>query len=61
MMMNVDQAAPAIKEAEIEDLLEAINPPTAACGSNGVRVATWSSQRGIDKGIGEAETTKNLA
>jgi hypothetical protein len=49
MMMDVDQAAKAMKEAEIEDFLEGFNQPTLPRGMrvNGVRVATWSSQRGI--------------
>ena len=42
MMMDVDQAAKAMRDeemlAEIEDFIE---------GFNGVRVQTWSSQRGM--------------
>jgi hypothetical protein len=38
-MMDVDQAAKAMKdaeiEAEIEDFLEGFKPPTTACGSMG--------------------------
>ena len=47
MMMDVDQAAQAMKEAEIEDFLEGFNQPTyRGMRVNGVRVATWSSQHG---------------
>jgi hypothetical protein len=51
MMMDVDQAAQAIKgaemEAEIEDFLEGFNQPTyRGMRVNGVRAATWSSQHG---------------
>jgi hypothetical protein len=51
MMMDVDQAAQATTEgeieAEIEDFLEAFNQPTyRGMRVNGVRVATWSSQHG---------------
>jgi hypothetical protein len=43
MMMDVDQAAKAMKEAEIEDLLEGFNQPTTApCGS----MVTWSPRDG---------------
>jgi hypothetical protein len=51
MMMDVDQAAKAMKEAEIEaeieDFLEGFNQTTyRGMRVNGVRVATWSSQHG---------------
>jgi hypothetical protein len=51
IMMDVDQAPQAMKEAEIEaeveHSLESFNQPThRAMRVNGVRVATWSSQRG---------------
>jgi hypothetical protein len=45
--MEVDQAAKAMKEAEIEDFLEGFNQPTyRGMRLNGVRVATWSSGYG---------------
>ena len=49
MMMDVDQAAQAMTElemeAEIEDFLEGFNQPTyRGMRVSGVRVATWSSQ-----------------
>jgi hypothetical protein len=52
MMMDVDQAAKAMRDeemnAEIEDFLEGFNQPTyRGMRINGQRVATWSSQRGI--------------
>jgi hypothetical protein len=51
-MMDVDLAAKAMKEAEIEaeieDFLEGFNQPTyRGMQVNGVRVATWSSPRGM--------------
>ena len=51
MMMDVDQAAKAMRDeemqAEIEDFLEGFNQPTyRGMRVNGQRVATWSSQRG---------------
>jgi hypothetical protein len=51
MMMDVDQAAKAMRDeemqAEIEDFLEGFNQPTyRGMRVNGVRVATWSSQHG---------------
>ena len=51
MMMDVDQSAKAMKdaemEAEIEDFIEGFNQPTyRGMRVNGVRVATWSSQHG---------------
>jgi hypothetical protein len=51
MMMDVDQAAKAMKEAEIEDeiedFLEGFKQPTyRGMRVNGVRVATWSSRNG---------------
>jgi hypothetical protein len=51
MMMDVDQAAEAIRDeemlAEIEDFVEGINQPTyRGMRIDGVRVATWSSQHG---------------
>jgi hypothetical protein len=43
--MDVDQAAKAMKDAEIEDFLEDFNQPTyRGMRVNGQRVATWSSQ-----------------
>ena len=52
MMMDVDQTAKAMKdaeiEAEIEDFIEGFNQPTyRGMRVNGVRVQTWSSQRGM--------------
>jgi hypothetical protein len=52
MMMGVDQAAKPMKdaemEAEIEDFLKGFNQPTyRGMRVNGVRVATWSSQKGM--------------
>jgi hypothetical protein len=52
MMMDVDQAAKATRDeemlAEIEDFIEGFNKPTyRGMRINGVRVATWSSQRGM--------------
>jgi len=52
MMMDVDQAAKAMRDeemlAEIEDFIEGFNQPTyRGMRINGVRVATWSSQRGM--------------
>jgi hypothetical protein len=51
MMMDVDQAAKAMRDeemnAEIEDFLEGFNQPTyRGMRVNGVRVATWSSRDG---------------
>jgi hypothetical protein len=51
MMMDVDQAAKAMRDeempAEIEDFIEGFNQPTyRGMRVNGVRVATWSSQHG---------------
>ena len=51
MMMDVDQAAKAMRDeemlAEIEDFIEGFNQPTyRGIGVNGQRVATWSSQHG---------------
>ena len=51
MMMDVDQSAKAMKdaeiEAEIEDFLEGFNQPTyRGMRINGVRVPVWSSQHG---------------
>ena len=51
MMMDVDQSAKAMKdaeiEAEIENFLEGFKQPTyRGMRVNGVRVATWSSQHG---------------
>jgi hypothetical protein len=51
MMMDVDQAAKAMKHAEIgaeiEDFIEGVNQPTyRGMRVNGVQVATWSSQHG---------------
>jgi hypothetical protein len=51
MMMDVNQAAQAMKDAEIdaeiEDVLEGFNQPTyRAMRVNGQRMATWSSPHG---------------
>ena len=51
MMMDVDQAAKAMRDeemlAEIEDFIEGFNQPTyRGMRINGVRVATWSSRDG---------------
>jgi hypothetical protein len=47
MIMDVDQAAKAMKDSEIEDSLEGFNQPTyRGMRVNGVRVVTWRSQRG---------------
>ena len=47
MMMDIEQAAQALGDAEIEDFLEGFNQPThRGMRVNGVRVATWSSQHG---------------
>src|SRR6478672_10629411 len=51
MMMDVDQAAKAMRDeevnAEIEDFLEGFNQPTyRGMRVNGQRIATWSSQHG---------------
>jgi hypothetical protein len=50
-MMDIDRAAQAMREeeinAEIEDFLEGFNQPTwRGTRINGVRVATWSSRDG---------------
>ena len=45
---DIDEAAQAIRDAEIEDYLEGFNQPTyRGMRVNGVRVQTWSSQRGM--------------
>jgi hypothetical protein len=51
MMMDVDQAAKAMRDeemrAEIEDFIEGFNQPTCrGMRINGQRVATWSSRDG---------------
>jgi hypothetical protein len=51
MMMDMDQAAKAMRDeemqAEIEDFLEGFNQPTyRGMRINGVRVPVWQSQRG---------------
>jgi hypothetical protein len=51
VMMDVDQAAKAMRDeemlAEIEDFIEGFNQPTyRGMRINGQRVATWSSQHG---------------
>jgi len=51
MMMDVDQAAKAMRDEEmleeIEDFIEGFNQPTyRGMRVNGVRIATWSSQHG---------------
>jgi hypothetical protein len=46
-MRGVDQSAKAMRDAEIEDLLEGFNQPTyRGVRVNGDRVATWSSKDG---------------
>jgi hypothetical protein len=52
MMMDIDQAAKAMRDeemlAEIEDFIEGFNQPTyRGMRINGVRVATWSSRDGM--------------
>jgi hypothetical protein len=53
-MMDIDQAAQAMREgmlAEIEDFIEGFNQPTySGMRINGVRVATWSSRDGWVRG-----------
>jgi hypothetical protein len=47
MMMDVDQAAKAMKEAEIEDFIEGFKQPTyRGTRVNGERVPVWSSRNG---------------
>jgi hypothetical protein len=51
MMMDIDQAAKAMRDeemlAEIEGFIEGFNQPTyRGMRINGQRVATWSSQHG---------------
>jgi hypothetical protein len=51
MMMDIDQAAKAMRDeetlAEIEDFIEGFKQPTfRGMWVNGVRVATWSSDHG---------------
>jgi hypothetical protein len=47
MMTDIDQAAQALGDAEIEDYLRGFNQPTyREMRVNGVRVATWSSEHG---------------
>jgi hypothetical protein len=47
MMMDVDQAAKAMKDAEIEDFLEGFNQPTyRGMSINSQRVPVWSSRHG---------------
>jgi hypothetical protein len=51
MMMDIDRAAKAMRDeemnAEIEDFIEGFDQPTyRGMRINGVRVATWSSQHG---------------
>jgi hypothetical protein len=47
MMTDIDQAAQALGDAEIEDYLRRFNQPTyREMRVNGVRVATWSSEHG---------------
>jgi len=55
MMMDVDQAAKAMRDeemaAEIEDFLEGFNQPTyRGMRVNGVRVATWSIPARVVRG-----------
>jgi hypothetical protein len=45
--MDIDQAAKAIRDVEIEDFIEDFNQPTfRGMRINGVRVHTWSTQHG---------------
>jgi len=45
--MDVNQAAEAMKDAEIEDFIEGFKQPTwRGMRVNGERVATWSSRDG---------------
>ena len=45
--IDLDQAARAMKDAEIQDFLEGFNQPTyRGMRVNGQRIATWSSQHG---------------
>jgi hypothetical protein len=47
MMTDIDQAAQALGDVEIEDFLEGFNQPTyRGMRINGVRAATWSSRDG---------------
>jgi hypothetical protein len=47
MMTDIDQAAKAIRDVEIEDFIEGFNQPTfRGMRINGQRVASWSSQHG---------------
>jgi hypothetical protein len=51
MMMDVDQAAKAMRDEEMlrrsrTSSRASISRPIEACGSDGVRVHTWSSQHG---------------
>jgi hypothetical protein len=47
MMMDIDQVAQALGDAEIQDFIEGFNQPTyRGMRINGVRVATWSSEHG---------------
>jgi hypothetical protein len=47
IMIDIDRAAQAIRDAEIEDFIEGFNQPNyRGMRINGVRVATWSSQTG---------------
>jgi hypothetical protein len=47
MMMDIDPAAQAMRDAEIEDFIEGFNQPTfRGMRVNGQRVATWSSKAG---------------
>ena len=45
--MDANQAAKAVRDAEIEDFLEGFKQPTyRGIRVNGVRMAPWSSQHG---------------
>ena len=47
MMMGVDRAAKAMKDAEIEDFIGSFNHPTwRGVRINGEQVPVWSSQHG---------------
>jgi hypothetical protein len=52
MMMDVDQAAQAMKEAEIEDFLEGFNQPTyRGMRVNGQRAPVWSSPTRLERDV----------
>jgi hypothetical protein len=64
MMMDVDQAAKAMRDdemaAEIEDFLEGFNQPTyRGMRINGQRVATWSSRDGWSGDTSQTQSGSN--